>query len=168
RQKLQSHTFCAMFDGARPFPNYPYQNLGIATVFSKGLKSRFRVSPDGRVGYAVGGGNTINVFDLVNDEMVAELTFPGGPGAVVQDVALSENGSQLYGVALINNKDTMFAVADISGKGPGYKNVSASGKNKGLYKINPANVDAAPQPFYAFNAVRLAVSIDMWPTALNA
>lgn len=176
RQKLQSHTFCAMFDGARQFPDYPYQNLGIATIFSKGQKTRFRVSPDSRVGYAVGGGNTINVFDLTGDEMVDELVFPGGPGVVVQDVSLSKDGKQLYAVAIINNKDTMFAVADITGNGLTHtfkpptlicdvlfltlgmspttsNNVFAIGKSKGLYVINPANVNATPQPFYAFNAV---------------
>ncbi len=176
RQKLQSQTFCAMFDGARPFPDYPYQNLGIATIFSKGQKTRFRASPDSKVGYAIGGGNTINVFDLTRDEMVDELVFPGGPGVVVQDVSLSKGGKQLYAVAIINNKDTMFAVADITNNGLTHtfkqptlicdvllltlgmspttsNNVFAIGKNKGLYVINPANVNAAPQPFYAFNAV---------------
>ena len=176
RQKLQSHTFCAMFDGARPFPDYPYQNLGIATIFSKGLKTRFRVSPDSKVGYAVGGGTTINVFDLTRDEMAAALDFPGGPGAVVQDVALSKDGKQLYAVALINNKDTMFAVADITGNGLTHtfkpptlicdllfltlgmspitsNNVFAIAKGKGLYSINPANVNPAPPPSYVFNAV---------------
>ena len=117
RQKLQSHTFCAMFDGARQFPDYPYQNPGITTIFGKGLKTRLRIAPNSKVAYTAGGGTTINVFDLVKGEMTAELTFPGGPNAVVQDVAVSRDGRELYATAIINNRDTMFAIADISGGG---------------------------------------------------
>lgn len=182
RAKLQSHTFCAMFDGARQFPAYPYSNVGITTIFSKGRKTRFRVAPGSTVGYAAGAGNAINVFDLTKDEMVAELVFPGGPNVIVRDVALSRNGSQLFAVATLNNKDTMFAIADITGNGLTHTfraptlicdvqlvtlgiapapslNVFAIGKGKGLYEINPLNPvnpanPAAPiPPKYAFNGV---------------
>src|SRR5262245_60242914 len=46
RAKLQSHTFCAMFENARQFPDYPYAGLDIATIFSKGFQTRFRVAPN--------------------------------------------------------------------------------------------------------------------------
>src|SRR5262249_37303590 len=122
------------------------------------------------------------VFDLKKGEMIEELDFPGGPAAVVHDIALSKDGRQLYAVATINNKDSIFAVADVSGGGLQHvfrkptiicdvllvtlgtspstsNNVFAIGKGKGLYVINPQNVDANAQPFYAFNAVgHLAIS----------
>ncbi|MFP5261565.1 MAG: DUF6519 domain-containing protein [Blastocatellia bacterium] len=174
REKLQSHTFCAMFEGARQFPDYPYSDLGVATIFSKGFQSRVRISPNSRVGYSVGGNNKINVFDLRSNEMVAEPEFPGGTSAVVQDVAFSRDGSQLYAVATLNNKDSMFVVADANGTGLTFRKptvicdvllltlgtstelsdkVFAIGKGKGLYVIDPANVNATPAPIYAFNAV---------------
>ncbi len=178
RQKLQSQTFCAMFEGARPFPDYPYAEPGITTIFGKGLKTRIRLAPSGKVAYTVGGGTTINVFDLVKGEMAAELTFPGGPSAVVQDVAVSRDGKELYATGLINNRDTMFAIADISGGGlvHTFRNATtmicdqllvtlgttkaldtvfaiSKGTARGLYAINPKNVDPNITPMYAFNAV---------------
>jgi len=173
REKLQSHTFCAMFDNARPFPEYPYSGTQITTVFGKGYQKRLRVAPGGKLAYSVGAGNTINVYDLQKGEMIAELEFPGGTSAIVQDVAFSNNGKQLYAVATLKDKDSMFAVAEVSGVAHKWgkptvicdvlllslgtlnssKSVFAAGKNKGLYEINPDNVNATPQPIHAFNAV---------------
>ena len=185
REKLQSHTFCAMFDGARPYPEYPYAGPGMTTIFGKGSKTRVRIAPGSSVGYTAGGGTTINVFDLEKGEMIEELAFPGGPGAVVQDVAVSRDGRQLYASALINDRDTMFAVADITGNGQvhtfraptlicdqllvtlgvstNFDSVYAIGKGKdpGLYVINPQNVDPNIKPTYKFNAVgHLAFDVD--------
>ncbi|MEW6734675.1 MAG: DUF6519 domain-containing protein [Acidobacteriota bacterium] len=174
RAKLQSHTFCAMFEGARQFPDYPYSGLGIATIFGKGFQKRLRVSPNSKIAYSVGAGNKINVYDLEKNEMAVELEFPGGSSAIVQDVAFSKDGRQLYAVATLNEKDTMFAVADVSGLDHVFRkptvicdvllvtlgtspitseNVYAIGKGKGLYEINPQSVNATPTPKYAFNAV---------------
>jgi DNA-binding beta-propeller fold protein YncE len=182
RALLQSQTFCAMFDKARQFPAYPYTNLGITTIFGKGQKTRFRVAPGGGVGYAVGAGNTINIFDLARGEMVEELVFPGAPNVVVEDVAIARDGRQLYAIATMNDKDTLFAIADIAANGLGHVfraptlicdvqlvslaiapapslNVLAIGKTKGLYDINPLNPvnpanPTAPIPTkYTFNAV---------------
>jgi Family of unknown function (DUF6519) len=181
REKLQSHTFCAMFDNARPFPEYPYSGLRIGTIFGKGLQKRLRVAPNGRSGYTVGANNKINVYDLEKGEMVDELEFPGGSGAVVQDVAFSKDGKQLYAVATLKDKDSFFAVADVSGfkhkfgkptmicdaplvtlaTSPALsESVFAIGKGKGLYEINPQNVNPTPTPKYAFNAVGHLVIAD--------
>lgn len=174
RALLQSHTFCAMFDGARPFPDkYPFPNQDIATIFGKGSQQRLRIAPNSRVAYAVGGaGNKIAVYDLNENEMVAELEFPGGSNALVQDVAFSKDGGELYAVATLNNKDTVFAVADVSGLNHVWReptvicdvllttlatasqisgDVYAIGKGKGLYQINPKNVNATPTPMGNFS-----------------
>src|SRR5262245_2317117 len=174
REKLHSHTFCAMFENARQFPAYPYTNTGIETIFSKNFKSRFRVSPNGTRGYAVGVGSSIYVFDLTTNQMIEELEFPGGSSAAVQDVAFSPNGQQVYAVATIGNRDSMFAIADVSGNShtfrpdpvmicdiilvtlatsqPTSASVYAIGRGTGLYEINPQNVNPTPTPIYPFNA----------------
>lgn len=175
RALLQSHTFCAMFDGARPFPErYPFPNRDIVTIFGKGSQQRLRIAPNSRIAYAVGGSsNKIAVYDLQKNEMAAELVFSGGSNALVQDVAFSRDGGQLFAVATINNKDSAFAVADVSGLSHVWReptvicdvqlitlatvsnDVYAIGKGKGLYQINPQNVNATPTPMgnFSFNAV---------------
>lgn len=173
---LKSHTFCAMFADARPFPNFPdvYKQLNIATIFNKGFHKRFRVAPNSAIGYSVGAGNKIHVFNLKTNEMAAEIEFPGGPTAIVQDVAFSKDGKLLYAAATIKDTESIFAVAEV-GSNFQYKwrepamvcdivitslgtlstseNVFAIGKGKGLYEINPAQLTRAPDPSYAFNAI---------------
>lgn len=169
--KLKSHTFCAMFETARKFPDYPYQGLDIATLFGKGFHKRLRIHPKSTIGYTFGAGNKINVYDLRKNEMVVEMEFPGGTGAVVQDVAFSKDGRQLYAIAILNNKDSMFGVADIQGfkhdwqkptsicdvlfltLGTAGEKVYAIGKGEGLFEINPKNVSVTPTPLYAFKAI---------------
>jgi hypothetical protein len=173
RDRLQSKTFCAMFDDARPFPEYPYSGTKITTIFGKGYQKRLRVAPGGRLGYSVGAGNTINVYDLEKGEMIDELEFPGGTSSIVQDVAFSNDGKQLYAVGTLKDKDSSFAIADVSGVKHKWgkptvicdvllmtlgtlsssKSVFATGKDKGLYEINPANINATPQPLHPFHAV---------------
>lgn len=178
RALLQSHTFCAMFEGARPFPeSYPFPTEDIVTIFGKGSQQRLRIVPNSRIAYAVGGSsNTIAVYDLSKNEMAAELEFPGGSNALVQDVAFTTDGGQLFAVATINNKDSAFAVAAVSGLNHVWReptvicdvqlvtlataqsisqDVYAIGKGKGLYQINPQNVNATPTPMgnFSFNAV---------------
>jgi hypothetical protein len=176
RQLLQSKTFCAMFENARPFPEFPpvYIPMKIATIFNKNFHKRFRVSPNGAIGYSVGAGTKIHVFDLEKNEMAAEIEFPGGPTAIVQDVAFSKDGKLLYAAATIKPHESIFAVADV-GSNFQYKwrepamvcdieitslgtlssstNVFAIGKGQGLYEINPANVGTKPDPLYQFNAI---------------
>ncbi|MGA9996589.1 MAG: DUF6519 domain-containing protein, partial [Pyrinomonadaceae bacterium] len=184
---LQSHTFCAMFEGARPFPEYPFAPTGMRTIFGKNFHTRMRIHPQGKMAFTCGSNDKIHVYDLTGEEMAAVMDFPGGKAAIVQDVAFSPDGKQLYAVGLLNNKDTMFAVADISTTAEGGKfdqkwrtptvicdvllitltttskvkdKVFAIGKNKGLYDINPNNVNATPTPMYAFNAVGQISTLD--------
>lgn len=180
RALLQSHTFCAQFDDA-PFPEYPFSHLNnpttkppyIPTIFGKGAHQRLRVHPQGRLAYTVGAGDTINVYDLVANEMTAELKFPDA-AAEVRDVAFSKDGKQLYAVATVKNMDSIFAVADISGNKLNWRNqtiicnvklvtlatsstiagkVYAIGEGKGLYELNVQNILPDVQPLHAFNAV---------------
>ena len=189
REKLQSHTFCAMFENARQFPDYPYSGLDIATIFSKGFQTRVRVSPNSSLGYSIGSGNKINVFDLKTNEMIDQLEFPGSTNSIVQDVAFSKNGNQLFAVATVDDKDSMFVVADISGTTHTFRkpvmvcdvllvtlgtspstseNVFAIGKTKGLYTINPQNVDGKAPPTYSFNATGQLAIDDVGKTAFAA
>lgn len=178
RRRLHSHTFCAMFDGARPFPDYPrgYPFEGVSTIFGKGFHTRLKVHPAGRVAYTAGGGNRIHVYDLEREEMVADVEFPGGAGAVVQDIAISPDGRELYAVGLVKGQDTVFGVAGIGDDGTKHSwrpvtvlcdcdfvaletssaargRVFAIGRGHGLYSIDPNNVPTEPTPLVPFNAV---------------
>ncbi len=46
RSLLQSETYCAMFDNARQFPDYPKNLTGPVTIFGKNFQSRVRSHPD--------------------------------------------------------------------------------------------------------------------------
>jgi hypothetical protein len=186
RELLKSHTFCAMFDDT-DFPPYPYGGLNAPTtkppysptIFGKGYHRRLRVSPTGKLACTMGMGNKINVYDLVANEMVAELEFPDA-AAVVQDVAFSQKGAQLYAVATLNGKDSLFAVANIQPKGYHWhtpmvvcdvllvslatransSKVYAAGRGKGIYELNPSNIPPNLAPAFDFNATgRLVVVV---------
>ena len=188
RARLQSHTFCAMFDGARPLPGrYPFPDQDIVTIFGKGEQQRLRIAPNGRLAYAVGGrSNKIAVYDLRQNEMAAELEFPSGSAGDVQDVAFSKDGRELYAVATLNNRDSAFAVADVIGLNHVWRrppvvcdvqlvrlgtapsvnnNVYAIGRGKGIYEINPQNVNPTPVPLVPFNASGHLVISDLTAAA---
>ncbi|RMI02834.1 MAG: hypothetical protein D6681_10320, partial [Calditrichaeota bacterium] len=174
RALLQSKTFCAMFAGV-DFPDYPFENSNLSTIFGKGFHTRLRLNPEGTRAYTVGAGNKIHVFDLAAGEMVAEVEFPGGEGAEVQDVAFSPDGSRLYAVATLEDTDTVFAVADIDDLNHVWRPVHvmceirllslataprvtpnlvyAVGQGSGLYVFDPDNIPVAPTPMVPFNAV---------------
>jgi Family of unknown function (DUF6519) len=93
REQLQSETFCAMFDNARPTPDYPEALLGggtesdpaLDTIFGTGGHTRLRLRPigtDDRQGeaYTVGAGVNplkptpfVNRYDLDAERMVARF-----------------------------------------------------------------------------------------------
>jgi hypothetical protein len=175
RGLLQSHTFCAMFDNARQFPDYPFPEHKINTIFGKGLHTRLRLHPSGRFAYTLGQGTSLNVFDLQKEEMLAVVEVPGGAGIQVQDVACSQDGKTLYAIATINQNDTIFATASIDAEKFTWQPVTmicdiklvtlvtafslakdqvyAIGEQKGLYLLNPNNLPTDPQPLVAFAAV---------------
>jgi len=186
RTLLQSHTYCGMFDNARPFPGtqgstvkYPYSGLNIATIFGTDCKTRLRVDPTGQRAFAVGVDTAIHVFDLKTQKMAAITQFPdtgASPGdVVVQDVAFSADGTQIYAVASLNNLNTMFALGSLSGTTITWQKqvvianvvlatlgtlssatgqVFAIGVGKGLYQFDVQGVFTNPNlnPKLAFNA----------------
>ena len=113
KQALSSSTFCGLFDTARPFPDYPFTALSIHSLFSKALHTRIRINSAGTYAYTVGVDNAIHVFDLQQGVVTAIVTFPSQSTAVVQDVALSQDGTQLCAIAQIGS-NTAVAWANTS------------------------------------------------------
>jgi hypothetical protein len=186
RGLLQSEVYCAMFDGDRQFPDYPFkpsEKTLIDTVFGENLHTRIRLHPGEKVAYTMGVGNKINLYDLAQAELIAEIEAPGGAGLQVRDIAISASGTQLYAIGTLNNKDTVFARADIADQTLNWlpvnticdvvletmltapalsKNVYAIGLDKGLYIFNPENIPADLQPSVAFHAYgHLVIREDM-------
>ena len=136
RELLQSHTFCAMFDQATPFPVYPYSLYNgaesdptyIPTIFGKGFHHRLRVHPRGKLAYTVGAGNKIHVYDLESNEMVDVFEYPIG-NAVVRDVAFSPDGKEVYAVATVNNKESSFSAFEVEA---GSASVKHTWRRKGI------------------------------------
>lgn len=172
RELLRSRTFCAMFENARPLPDYPFSDVPQPTVFGKGNHTRLRLRAGTPLAYTAGNGNSIHLYDLEKREMLAEIEFPGGSGVAVRDVAVSRNGRQLHAIATLGG-DTLFATADISGDehrfrpvtvmrdvelvtlalAPEGTNILTVGRGRGLYEFNPASPPSSPVPRNAFNAV---------------
>lgn len=172
RELLRSRTYCAMFENARPLPDYPFRGVEQPTIFGKGNHSRLRARPGSPLVYTAGRDAMIHAYDTRKQEMVAEIEFPGGTGVVVRDVAFAPGGRQMYAIATLGG-DTLFGVADIAGdrhtfkpvtvmrdvelvtllQAPDDANVLAIGKGSGLYEINPNSPPTSPKARHAFNAV---------------
>ncbi|MEP6665379.1 MAG: DUF6519 domain-containing protein, partial [Nocardioidaceae bacterium] len=133
KKRLRSQTFCAMFDDARPYPDYSDSLRGIRTIAGLGLHSRVRVHPQGEEAYTVGSGvnpvkpsTLINRYSLVNETLVSRIDPVSGkelkPGekaasttAAVTDVAFSPDGRVIYAtVPTRDENDTLFCIGDIS------------------------------------------------------
>ncbi len=117
---IASETFCAMFDGDRLFPAYPYQE-GIRTAFGfLRFHRRLKLHPTRRWAYTCGTGNQISVFDIDTGEQIADLTFPANVNLDVHDVVVSADGNTLHAVAVLNGpspRDSVFAHAAIAADG---------------------------------------------------
>lgn len=174
RQILSSSTYCAMFAKARAFPPYPYSKSGQSTIFGKGYKTHLRVDPAGARAYTMGVDNVIHVYDLHTQAMTLELSFPTA-GVVVQDMAFSPDGSQLF-VTATAHPNTFFAIATVQGaqftwstpvvipnvalttlatsvSAAGAITLYAIGASVGLYAVSPpSSISATIQPIYRFNA----------------
>jgi len=174
RKLLASKTYCAMFDQARPLPDYPFPKHDLATLFGKDFHSRLRLHPGGQTAYTLGQDHRIHLYDLKKGELAVELEFPGGEGLRVRDVVVSADGKRLYAAATLKNLDTLLAVAEIEGLEHHWRPVSticgvelvtlalaggeteaiyAIGKGKGLYRLTPEDIPKDLQPLYGFNAV---------------
>ena len=132
RALLQSETFCAMFENVRPFPTYPFRDLGMDTIFGKGQHTRLRLRPGGREAYTVGPGlnplkpsTTLHRFDLERQVLIAQIDpIAGAPitgtqgdtgAGAVQDVAFSPDGRLIYMIASTrDDADTLFRVGVIT------------------------------------------------------
>ncbi|MQB00836.1 MAG: hypothetical protein GEU78_11180 [Actinobacteria bacterium] len=115
RALLKSQTFCAMFATARPFPDYPFSDLGLDTIFAKNRHLRIRSRPNSPEAYSVGPGfnpkgpaTLINRYDIEANLLVGQIdpiagmqtadkVADSGAGAV-QDVAFSLDGKSIYTV----------------------------------------------------------------------
>ncbi len=178
RELLQSKTFCAMFAGG-DFPEYPFPETEMNTIFGKGNETRLKIHPDGDRAYGFGGNDDkIHVYDLDQGELIEVVTMPAGEGAEVQDIVFSADGNRLFAAAHLRGTDTMFGVADITANGHNWGDMSvlcdllimemvrsesdddliyATGRGRGLFKLRPGLLfeeeKPRPDPTYPFNAV---------------
>ncbi|MGH2675943.1 MAG: hypothetical protein ACRDH1_11105, partial [Actinomycetota bacterium] len=132
RALLQSETFCAMFDNARPFPGYLEDAPDMDTIFGAGNHLRIRVRPGGQEAYTVGAGlnplksaTLINRFDLEKKKLMARIDplageeVEGGTSetgaAAVQDVAFSPDGKLIHAIVPAKGgQNTFFRTGQIS------------------------------------------------------
>ncbi|MDN5794396.1 MAG: DUF6519 domain-containing protein [Intrasporangium sp.] len=132
RERLESETFCAMFEGVRTPPAYPDIAKGLDTVFGTGGHSRVRMRPGGREAWTVGAGLNplhptalVNRYDLAERRLMSRIDAVAGvevtsdnqvdtgTGAVT-DVAFSPDGKLVYVAVPTRNEDnTIFRVGRI-------------------------------------------------------
>lgn len=193
QELLRSKTFCAMFEGD-DFPDYPFPDTKLSTIFGKGWHTRLRLTPDAKQAYTCGAANNgIHLFDLEKEEMIQVIEMPAGEGARVVDVAVHPAGKQLVAIAVLASNDTVIGVSDIDGSGKHAwqpvrvlcglemsnlvfsedgKQVWMIGKGAGLFafQMDTLLTDTdRPDPQYLFNAVgQLSIDFDAnqaWATA---
>ncbi|MFA7316310.1 MAG: DUF6519 domain-containing protein [Sulfuricella sp.] len=117
QELLRSKTFCAMFEGD-VFPDYPFPETRLSTIFAKGWHPRLRLAPEGRQAFTCGAANnTIHEFNLEKEEMTQIIEMPAGEGARVVDVAVHPEGKLLVAIASLASGDTVIGMADIEGEG---------------------------------------------------
>lgn len=185
RNRLQSETFCGMFDNAAPFPTaYPFSSpVGEDTLFGLiAFHHRLRVHPTRPRAYSYGTGSAIFVYDLTTGEMTEKLEFPAGNNVDIQDIAFSGDDT-VYAVA-VHADDSVFCTATIEADGthswgpttvvcdihfvsldtsPLHTgNLYAIGRSLGFYVFtDPANIPLAPTAAVSFNATgRMVIATD--------
>ncbi|MCF6324882.1 MAG: DUF6519 domain-containing protein [Gammaproteobacteria bacterium] len=111
---LQSATFCGMFQDEE-FPEYPFPDRGMTTIFGKNNHTRIKQHPNGKHLYTYGGtDNTINVFELANGQLINVLEMPSAAGAEVSAITFSSDGALLFATANVRGTDSVFGVARIA------------------------------------------------------
>jgi len=133
KKALASHTFCGLFDKARPYPEYPFASLNVHSMFGSGYHTRIRVNPNGDYAYTVGTDNFVHVYDLKKMVMIAKAAFPAQSTAVVKDVVITRDNTQLYAIALLG-ANTAVAVATI-GSGGNLTWIKSPGNNVGNVQV---------------------------------
>jgi DNA-binding beta-propeller fold protein YncE len=116
---IASETYCAMFDGDTPFPKYPI-DAGLGTIFGPTIRfhRRLKLHPSGGFAYTYYGfGSKIYVYDLRRSEFIQAAEFPSSTNLIIQDVAISPEGKELYAVGILDEKDSVFATARINARG---------------------------------------------------
>lgn len=165
RKRLRSQTFCAMFDDARPYPDYPESLRGIRTISGTGMHSRARISPDGREVWTTGGGinplkatTLINRYRLDEERLIARIDplagreigagdTPSDLAAAVTDVALSPDGRLIYvAVPTRDGHDTLFRVGDITAESVRWRPATTI---CGVKLVTLATTEADPDHVYA-------------------
>ncbi|MBN9385048.1 MAG: hypothetical protein J0H74_30110 [Chitinophagaceae bacterium] len=114
RDLLASETFCGMFDRDHPFPAYKI-DPGLDTIFGPVFKfhNRLRLNPAANFAYTCGRNNRIYVYNLSTRLLQQTLIFPSSTNIVLQDIAVSTDGKELYATGLLDNKDSVIAVVSI-------------------------------------------------------
>lgn len=176
RALLQSETFCAMFDNARPFPPYPDTMPEMDSVFGTNHHVRLRLRPGGAPeAYTVGPGlnpvapsTWINRYDLRDRALVAEIDpiagAEQGAGKVqtgaggVQDVAFSPDGKRLYMVAPTRTgENTFFRAGEIGDRDVRWGPLTTI---CGVKLVSLATTAADPRHVYAVGLGRGLYRID--------
>lgn len=184
RDLLQSETYCAMFDRARPFPKYALADVPMDTIFGAGNHTRIRLRPiKGGAGeaYTVGPGlnplrpsTTINRYDLDNRVLVDQIDPIAGSNAreslgrqgtdAVRDVAFSADGRRIYAIVPTRNgRDTFFRTGEVTDDGIEWGRLETI---CGVRLVTLATTDADPAHVYAAGVGRGIYRID--PKAVEA
>ncbi|QAA81844.1 hypothetical protein EI546_08985 [Aequorivita sp. H23M31] len=178
REQLESETYCGMYDGDRPFPDYIIEP-GLDTIFGPPFKihQKLKTSADGRFAYTCGGNNKVYVYSVGDSqELIQVSTVNGGTNFKLTDIVINSNGDVLYAVGN-DNSNTLFAMASIDSESgklrwkknsivsneqfvslgiDGKNNLYAIAKAKGLYLINGiGNSTFSPRGIKDFNATGL-------------
>jgi hypothetical protein len=179
RDLLRSETFCAMFDNARPVPDYPAELTGMGTIFGTGGHSRLRLHPSGSQAWTYGPGANpvkphavINRYDLVKGKLIEEIdpvagavrtggaklaaTANTGTGAVL-DVAFSPDGKRIFvAIASKNEDNTIFRSGTIAARGVDWApQVTICGTKL----VSLATTTADPKGVYAVGLHKVQVQV---------
>ena len=114
--------YCSLLTNLRPFPEYTL-DAPITTIYGKGYKTCFRMSPSGNLAVSCGSGPDLHMYDLTTGALAADITppIPGtASGWTLQDVAFSVDGTQIFIIATGTNTqtnafDSFFAMGNIAG-----------------------------------------------------
>jgi hypothetical protein len=164
KNRLRSHTFCAMFDDARPYPDYPESLAGgIRTIAGSGMHARVRIHPSGREAWTTGGGvnplepaTMINRYSLDEERLLSSVDPVGSAAAAVSDVAFSPDGRLVYAVVPTRDgNDTLFRVGEIGREEVKWRPATTI---CGVKLVTLATTEADPDHVYAVGLRRTSTA----------
>jgi hypothetical protein len=183
RELLESETFCAMFDGATPFPAYSDEFPPMDTIFASDHHQRIRMRPGGREAWTVGGGinpvqpsSGLNRYALeiekrtlvqrlapISGTTVADDAEPDSGAGPITDVAFSPDGSRVYVIAPTKNRqNTLFRAGRVRDEGVDWSELVTICD---VELLSLATSRADPEKVYAIGARRGLFQID--PAAVD-